>query len=320
MVGPETLDDAAVFEWSGEACPTSDVLVVTTLDVITPIVDDAYDFGCIAAANALSDVYAMGGEPRFALNFLAVPNTLPRAVVREILAGGQDTVRAAGAAIVGGHSLSDDEPKYGLSVTGAVSRIHLRTNATARPGDVLILTKALGTGLLAAALKRGELEPLALASLTASMKRLNASAARVGRDFDVGALTDITGFGLLGHLMQVALASGVSLTIDPKHLPALPLAAELAAKAALASAPTGAAGRNLSYVLPCLDGLPTEGADLRLAVDPQTSGGLLFTTRADGAPAFIRRLHEAGDESATIIGMVSGPAERGASRIGWAAL
>ena len=267
IVGRETFDDAGVFVLR------DDLALVQTVDFFAPIVDDPYTFGQIAAANALSDVYAMGGEPLTALAIVGFPaGKLPTSVLTDILRGGQDKVHEAGAVIVGGHSIIDEELKFGLSITGQAHPSRLLTNATARPGDRLVLTKALGTGLLATAAKQGQLPDAARDALHASMSALNAAASRVALALGITCATDVTGFGLLGHARNVARASGVTLRIDGGRLPELPGARELWR----AGVRTGGAERNEAYMQPLADWSRADAADRALALDPQTSGGLLL--------------------------------------------
>jgi len=283
VVGETSLDDAAVLRW-----PSGSVdgpYLVQTVDFITPVVDDPFTFGAVAAANALSDVYSMGGAPRFCLALAGFPGDLPLSVVEQILRGGASKVREAGAIIVGGHTVEDAEPKYGLSVTGEVAPGDLVTQAGARPGDVLVLTKPLGTGLLIGALRGDALEPEAEAALVESMTRLNAAAARHMVAVGATACTDVTGFGLLGHAWHIAKASGVTLVLE--DLPALPTARERAAEASLG----GAAGRNLAYVEASLD-VRADHATLRLAIDAQTSGGLLIAVDPARADELSSRLRD----------------------------
>jgi selenide, water dikinase len=267
LVGPDTFDDAAVF------LVRDDLALVQTVDFFAPIVDDPYDFGRIAAANALSDVYAMGGTPLTALALAAFPEReLPLTVLSEILRGGEDVVRAAGAVVVGGHTVTDDEVKYGLAVTGTVHPDHVLSNSGARPGDVLLLTKPLGTGLLATKMKAGALDASAARALVESMVMLNAAAGAAAVTCAASAVTDITGFGLLGHASHVARASGVTLRFRSAALPALPGALEAAAE----GVSTGGAARNRRYVQPMTGwGEGVDEPHRVLAVDPQTSGGLL---------------------------------------------
>src|SRR4051794_34114249 len=217
IVGRETFDDAGVFVLS------DDLALVQTVDFFAPIVDDPYLFGQIAAANALSDVYAMGGEPLTALNIVGFPSaSLPMSVLTEILRGGQDKVHEAGALVVGGHSIIDEELKFGLSVTGRVHPARILGNANARVGDRLVLTKALGTGLLATAAKREMLGADETRALYDSMRALNAVPSRVAVELGARCATDITGFGLLGHASHIARASGVTIVFDVASVPSLP--------------------------------------------------------------------------------------------------
>ena len=267
LVGRESFDDAGVF------LIREDLALVQTVDFFAPIVDDPYDFGQIAAANALSDVYAMGGTPLTALAIVGFPAaTLPMTVLTDILRGGQDKVREAGATLVGGHSIIDEELKFGLSVTGQADPRRLLTNSTARPGDVLVLTKPLGTGLLATAAKQGRLDDSGRGALLEGMRTLNAVASRAALACEVRCATDVTGFGLLGHASHIARASGVTLRIAGRSLPELPGARALWREGVR----TGGAERNESYLEPLGDWSAADPADLALALDPQTSGGLLL--------------------------------------------
>ena len=259
------------------------VYLLQTVDIITPLVDDPYTFGRIAAANALSDVYAMGGVPRVALNIAAFPSALSVETMRAILAGGADTVGDAGALVVGGHTVSDKTVKFGLSITGEVIPASLVTNAGALPGDRLVLTKPLGTGLLFNGFKAGDLSVAEARAWTRSMMALNRDAGAGMVEVGVHAATDVTGFGLLGHAMQMAGASGVDLHFDGSALPTLPGAM------ARAGAVTGAAKRNLDYVGDRLRQVP-EAAVLRLIADPQTSGGLLIAVAPDRLSALLGRI------------------------------
>ena len=271
-----TLDDAGVFAFGrGEA-------LVQTADFFTPVVDDPYDYGRIAAANALSDVYAMGGRPLTALALLCWPDaTLAPEVLREILAGGQKTMGEAGVSILGGHTVRDSELKFGYSVTGVVRRRKLLTNAGARPGDRLLLTKPLGTGILTTALKDGTLEPALLARVTKQMATLNRRAAEAAVSFGARAATDITGFGLLGHASLAAVAGGVTFRLAPKAGWFLPRVLELAA----AGTAPGGLHKNRAFYRERVGGtLPPEPMELAL-YDPQTSGGLLIAVPARKARA-----------------------------------
>jgi len=283
LVGSATADDAAVFALR------DDLALVQTVDFFTPIVDDPYDFGRIAAANALSDVYAMGGTPLTALNLVAFPlDRLGGEVLRAILEGGLAVAEEAGCQIVGGHSIDDPEPKYGLAVTGTVDPRTMLTNAGARPGDALVLTKPLGIGALTTAHKRGAADAAGFAAAVETMVTLNAEAARQALGAAARAATDVTGFGLLGHLHNLALASGLAAEVRAGALPALPGAPELLADG---SGVSGGAQRNRAYA----DGF-TRFADTvteerrALACDPVTSGGLLVAVpegRAGGLEGWV---------------------------------
>ena len=270
IVGRETFDDAGVFVLA------DDLALVQTVDFFAPIVDDPFIFGQIAAANALSDVYAMGGEPLTALNILAFPSeALPLSVMTEILRGGQEKVHEAGAIIVGGHTVVDEEVKYGLAVTGRAHPKKLLTNANARPGDRLVLTKPIGTGILSTAAKKGELSADLLRSLTDSMSRLNATASRAALAVGATCATDITGFGLLGHASHIARASNVTLRIRAQDVPILPGAREQFKRGK-----TGGATRNAEYLDSLVDWGTADESTRALLIDPQTSGGLLVAVPA----------------------------------------
>jgi selenide,water dikinase len=270
---------------------------VETADVITPLVDDPFTFGRIAAANAVSDVYAMGARPVTAMNLVFFPAcSLPGEVLREILAGGQSTLREAGVCLVGGHTVEDDELKYGLSVTGLVAPDAIIRNSTARPGDVLILTKPLGTGIISTAIK-GELATAeVIAEAVRWMTTLNSAAAELMAGCHASAATDVTGFGLIGHAAEMARGAGVTLRIDPAAVPLMNGVSELAADGML---PAGCY-RNRDHYLPLLDGTHRDSDALLALFDPQTSGGLLialapedadrFMTSADGLGIFARRI------------------------------
>jgi selenide,water dikinase len=298
LVGFEHHSDAGVVKLPD--CPQA---LVQTVDFFTPIVDDPYAFGAIAAANSLSDLYAMGARPLTALALVCFPqDQLDAEVLVEILRGGADKVHEAGAVIVGGHSVRDPEPKYGLAVSGLVDPARMRTNAAARPGDVLVLTKPLGTGLIANALKYDELaeeDPRAQEALR-SMAALNAAASDVLGRHAVKACTDVTGFGLLGHLRYMAEASGVDVLLRPAALPVFDVAL------GLASEPLGGGGReNELSTAPFVDQDP--GLDerrVRLASDPQTSGGLLAAVPPAALEAVLAGLRAAGTGAAAVVGEV----------------
>ena len=290
LVGRESFDDAGVF------LLREDLALVQTVDFFAPIVDDPYDFGQIAAANALSDVFAMGGEPLTALAIVGFPaGKLPMSVLTDILRGGQDKVREAGAALVGGHSIIDDELKFGLSVTGQADPRRLLTNATAKAGDVLILTKPLGTGLLATAGKQDRLEPAAREALHASMRSLNAMASRAALAAGVRCATDVTGFGLLGHASHIARASDVTLRFEGALLPELPGARSLWRNGVR----TGGAERNEEYLAPIADWTAAAAADVALALDPQTSGGLLLSMPPERVEEYLSSV-----EGSVVVGRV----------------
>lgn len=298
VVGFDLADDAGVVR-----LPDGSGLV-QTVDFFTPIVDDPRTFGAIAAANALSDVYAMGGRPLCAMNLVCFPSPkLPVWVLEEILAGGSEVLREAGTMLVGGHSVRDDELKYGLSVSGLVDLDRLWTNAGARPGDALILTKAIGTGVLATARKRDAIDEDAMAEAKASMRRLNKTAAEVGAGFEVHACTDITGNGLAGHAWEMARASGARLRFDWSSVPLLAGARD----AAVAGHVPGGTASNRRYVGALeLDGL--DAASQALALDPQTSGGLLFALPAEQAAACLAELRGRGLPAARVGDVEAGPA------------
>ena len=266
LVGRETFDDAGVFRLS------DDVALVQTVDFFAPIVDDPFDFGQVAAANALSDVYAMGGQPLTALNIVAFPTKdLPLEVLGEVLAGGQEKVHEAGAVIVGGHTVVDTELKYGLAVTGRAHPDFLLTNAGARAGDALVLTKPIGNGILATAGKRNQLSSDSRVTMLAAMKALNGAASRDALAVGARTANDIKGFGLLGHLSHIARASGVSLRVDLEAVPVFPGVRE----AVRAGFVTDGAKRNAEYLRELVRWTRGSDEDRAILHDPQTSGGLL---------------------------------------------
>jgi selenide,water dikinase len=281
LVGSETFDDAGIFVLS------DDLALVQTVDFFAPIVDDPYEFGRIAAANALSDVYAMGGEPLTALNIVGFPTgRLPLEVLTEILRGGQDAVRESGAVLAGGHTVVDEELKYGLSVTGRADPRHLLTNAGARPGDVLVLTKPIGSGVLTTAAKRGAIDPSAYRALVQVMSQLNAEASRAALAVGARCATDITGFGLLGHASHIARASGVTLAIQVARVPVLAGARETAAS----GVGTGGAERNEEFLEARVEWGAVSDVDRALLVDPQTSGGLLVAIPERAVSDYLSRV------------------------------
>ena len=296
LVGYDSSDDAAVYRVS------DDVAVIETVDFFTPIVDDPYLFGQIAAANALSDVYAMGGEPRVAMNLLCVPNCLPKEDVRAILEGGHSKAVEAGCVIAGGHTIQDNEPKYGLCVTGFVHPDRILKNVGAQPGDVLVLTKPIGSGVLTTALKADLISASSRDAAYAHMATLNKAAGDAVRQVsDVHACTDITGFGLLGHSFEMAEGSGVTIRLHGKALPLMDEALDMAEMGII---PSGAY-RNMDYVKPHLAVLPSaQQALLDLAADPQTSGGLLVALPREQAERLLSLLRPFAPWSA-IVGEVS---------------
>jgi selenide,water dikinase len=278
IVGRETFDDAGVFALS------DDLALVQTVDFFAPIVDDPYQFGQIAAANALSDVYAMGGEPLTAMNIVGWPSgKLDLAILGDILRGGQDKVHEAGALVVGGHTIIDDEVKFGLSVTGRVHPRKVLSNAAGRVGDQIILTKPIGTGLLATAMKQGTLAAPAADALYHSMTELNRDASRRAVELGLACATDVTGFGLLGHAHHVAAASGATITIEAASVPLLPGARELAESGLR----TGGSERNAAYLESRVEWGSARPADRALLQDPQTSGGLLVAVPSDRVAAYL---------------------------------
>ncbi|MBQ1820817.1 MAG: selenide, water dikinase SelD [Clostridia bacterium] len=281
LVGFDKSDDAAVYRLSG------DLALVQTLDFFPPIADDPYTFGQIAATNALSDIYAMGGEPKLALNIMCVPKSMPKEHVHEILRGGYEKCAEAGAIICGGHSIYDDEPKYGLSVTGFVHPEKMWKNHGAKPGDVLILTKPIGIGVLTAAQRGDLLEPETHELMIHLMTTLNKSARDVLVKYDVHACTDVTGFSFLGHLYEMCNGSNASALIDVSAISLIPEALEFARIGIL---PEGMY-RNRTYAEHAVDTGNTELAVCDLLFDPQTSGGLLVAVSEADADAVFKDLN-----------------------------
>ena len=302
LVGFDKSDDASVYKVS------DDLALVQTVDFFPPIADDPYTFGQIAATNALSDVYAMGGEPKLCLNIMAVPKDMPKEAVHQLLKGGYDKVYEAGALITGGHSILDDEPKYGLAVTGFVHPDKILTNSGARPGDVLLFTKPLGIGVLTTAAKAdlasGESMELALRMMTT----LNKSARDVMVQYNVHACTDVTGFGMLGHLYEMAQGSDVEITLQVDHMDLIAESLELARMGVL---PEGMY-RNRSFAEHAVDAGTTELAKQDLLYDPQTAGGLVMAVDPADADALLEALKPAVP-SAQRIGTVA--EYRGGKRI-----
>jgi len=298
LVDASTRDDAAVVQVA------PDRAIVATVDFFTPIVDDAYDFGRIAAANALSDIYAMGATPLFALNLVGWPrDKLPFDLLGEVMRGGADVVRAAGAFVLGGHSVDDPEPKYGLVAIGEAHPDRIVTNAGARPGDALVLTKAIGTGVLSTALKRDLLTEADLAPAVAAMTTLNAGAARamLAAGGGVHAATDVTGFGLLGHLRTLLEASGAAAEVRAAAVPVLPGARAAAERGAI----PGGTERNLASLADAVTfGAGVGQTDRVLLADAQTSGGLLIAVAPERVDALVAALEREHAPAAAVIGRV----------------
>lgn len=280
LVGFDKSDDASVYKVS------DDLALVQTVDFFPPIADDPYLFGQIAATNALSDVYAMGGEPKLCLNIMAIPESMPKEAVHQLLRGGYDKVYEAGALITGGHSILDEEPKYGLAVTGFVHPDRVLTNSGARPGDVLLLTKPLGIGVLTTAAKAAMASPAAIALAQQLMTTLNKSARDAMVQYRVHACTDVTGFGLLGHACEMAQGSGVELELRVEDIDLIPEAVELARMGIL---PAGMY-RNRAFAEGEVDAGVTELCKQDLLYDPQTAGGLLMAVDPADADALLAEL------------------------------
>ena len=280
LVGFDKSDDASVYKVS------DDLALVQTVDFFPPIADDPYLFGQIAATNALSDVYAMGGEPKLCLNIMAIPESMPKEAVHQLLRGGYDKVYEAGALITGGHSILDEEPKYGLAVTGFVHPDKILTNSGARPGDVLLLTKPLGIGVLTTAAKADMASPAAVALAQQLMTTLNKSARDAMVQYRVHACTDVTGFGLLGHACEMAQGSGVELELRVEDIDLIPEAVELARMGIL---PAGMY-RNRAFAEGEVDAGVTELCKQDLLYDPQTAGGLLMAVDSADADALLAEL------------------------------
>jgi selenide,water dikinase len=295
LVGLDKSDDAIAYQLN------KDQVIVQSVDFFTPIVDDPYLFGQIAAANALSDIYAMGAEPILAMNIVGFPSCLSENILAKILQGGAAKVAEAGAIIAGGHTIQDDEPKYGLSVTGLVKPAKLLTNAGCQPGDKLILTKPLGMGIMATAIKGG----LAVGGLenevVRAMAELNKNAAQVIQEIGVNACTDITGFGFLGHSLELAKGSKVGIEIFSQEIPIFP---EIIEYAEMGLVPAGAY-TNKNYLVDQLDLAPGLSETMRdILFDPQTSGGLLISVPSAKAADLLIELYAAGIEEAAVVGEV----------------
>lgn len=296
LVGLDTSDDAGVYKINDETA------LVQTLDFFTPIVDDPYMFGQIAAANSLSDIYAMGGKPITVMNIVGFPiSKLDKSILADILAGASDKVKESGAVLVGGHSIDDQEPKFGLSVTGTVHPERVRTNASAKPGDKVILTKPIGVGILTQAIKRDMLDQEGIDCVMEVMAALNKEAAEAMDNYQVNACTDITGFGLLGHAMEIAEGSGTGITIERKAVPILPKTRELAEQNII----PGGSKKNHKWLSGRIQYENIDDVDQVILCDAITSGGLLITVPESEAEPLLNDLKSKGVEWASIIGTVT---------------
>jgi selenide,water dikinase len=296
IVGLDTSDDAGVYRLNEETA------LVQTVDYFTPIVDDPYMFGAIAAANALSDVYAMGGKPLTVLNIVGFPvSKLDKKILAEILRGGADKVKEAGAVIIGGHSIDDRDPKFGMAVTGIIHPDKVWTNAGACPGDKLILTKPIGVGILTTAIKRGKASQDAIERVQQVMASLNKTASEVAHGFEIHACTDITGFGLLGHAMEMARGSCAGIVIHADRVPVLPETRSLAEQGIM----PGGTHRNFDWLKDDVDYAGHIDETMRyILCDAVTSGGLLLSVPAGDAEPLVQALHGKGVTEAAIIGEV----------------
>ena len=295
LVGHETSDDAGVYQL------TDSIALIQTIDYFTPIVDDPYMFGQIAAANALSDVYAMGGQPKTVLNIVGYPvKKLGPDMLAEILRGAGDKVKEAGAITVGGHSVDDQEPKFGLSVTGIVHPNHVWKNVGAKPGDVLVLTKPIGVGIMTTGIKRGAVTTEQETEVTETMASLNKTAAEILTSFTPHAVTDVTGFGLLGHGSEMARGSNISFEINYNHVPVLDGTYELAVKGVI----PGGSKANHKWLEDEVDYGSVSLDEQYILCDAITSGGLLVSMEEEEAAQYVQQLHNAGLKRSTIIGRV----------------
>jgi selenide,water dikinase len=302
LVGIETSDDAAVYQINERQA------IVATTDFFMPIVDDPFDFGAIAATNAISDVYAMGGQPLFALALVGMPvNQIPLEVIRRILEGGESVCTRAGIPIAGGHTIDSVEPIYGLVAIGLVDPRNLKRNAGAQAGDKLVLGKPIGVGIHSAALKKGKLDDAGYRAMIETTTKLNTPGTKLGTLGSVHALTDVTGFGLLGHLLEIARGSRMGARLEWNAVPVLPHALEFAKQGIV----TGASGRNWTgYGKHVKLGPGIAEAEMSLLTDPQTSGGLLVACAPSGVDEVLRIFRSEGFDAAAVIGeMVEGPSE-----------
>jgi selenide,water dikinase len=298
LVGLDTNDDAGVYRIG------DDLALVQTVDFFTPIVDDPYTFGQVAAANAISDIYAMGGKPLTALNIVAFPiSTLDKRILSEILRGAGDKMKEAGVTLVGGHSIDDKEPKFGLAVTGLIRPDRVRTNAGAKPGDRLILTKPIGVGILTTSIKKGLLSDAEIERVSRVMTTLNRKAAEIMEPYDVHACTDVTGFGLIGHALEMAKGSGAGIRLERSRIPILPRVRELAEAGSI----PGGTKNNFAHV--CADVDFPDGMDQIdrwILCDAVTSGGLLISVAGGQSERLLHELTEAGVEASLIGEVVAG--------------
>lgn len=292
LVGLDTSDDAGVYKLS------DDLALVQTVDFFTPIVDDPYSFGQVAAANAISDIYAMGGKPLTALNIVAFPiRTLDKAVLADILRGAGDKMKEAGITLVGGHSIDDNEPKFGLAVTGLIHPDKVRTNAGALPGDKLILTKPIGVGILTTSIKKDKLSEAEVQRVTGVMAALNKTAAEIMEPYEIHACTDVTGFGLMGHSLEMAQGSGVGIRITAADVPVLPRVRELAEEGFV----PGGTKNNFAHVADSVDFADSlDQIGQWILCDAVTSGGLLISVAGGQAEELLGKLQQSGVEAAII--------------------
>ena len=284
LVGLDRADDAAVYRLNSEQA------IVSTTDFFPPVVDDPYDFGAIAAANAMSDIYAMGGEVLFAINLVAFPANLDRDILRQILLGGAEKVAEAGAVVAGGHSIDDKEPKYGLAVTGIIDPRQVKRKGSIHPGDAVLLTKALGTGVITTALKQNIAHASDVAAAVESMKQLNRQAAQAALAVEANGMTDVTGFGLLGHAQEMAIQAGVDIHFHLSSLPWLPGTHKYGRSGAF----PGGMARNQEYFAPCVvfdEGIALLDQDLLWT--PETSGGLLVVLPKQSVEAYLTKCPQA---------------------------
>lgn len=293
MVGLSAPDDAGVYRLPGGS------LLVQTVDFFTPVVDDPYDWGRVAAANALSDVYAMGGQPITAMQLVSWPrDDLPLATLTEVQRGGVEILNLAGCSLIGGHSIDDPEPKYGMAITGLVDEEKMMITGGARVGDAIVLTKPIGTGIISTAIKRGVADEGQVAIAVESMAGLNREAAELATSSGVRGATDVTGFGLLGHLSEMTNAAGVGATISPEAVPVLPGVRQLAEAGVLA----GGSRRNRRAAEAAMDLTGTDDVTLSVLTDAQTSGGLLLAVPLEVLDELMDGLSMAGAEEAAVIG------------------